>query len=306
MNLRQLEQLVALAKEGSFARAAEEVHLSQPALTRSIQALEQDMELQLFDRHPRGVTLTSAGKLVMERAQRVLFEARALERDVSLYKNHDLGDVSFGFGPYPAVILLSQTMAMLNKAYPRLSIRAEVGNWTGMLAQLHAESIDFFVTDRRGITHAPELATHLMTPHRCGWFVRAGHPVFKNATLSHALLRQMHLASVPLPPHMREEMRKALRFKSGDMLNFLVECNSVFSLKLLAEQSDIVIYAPLSAVSSEVREGRLQRIEFIDSPGFDMQFVIVYLANRSVSPTAQRAMEVIIGCDRSLHDGSVV
>ncbi len=251
------------------------------------------------------MTLTPAGKLVMERARRVLFEARALERDVSLFKNHDLGDVSFGCGSYPAVILLPQAIAMLSKAYPRLSVRAEVSSWVVMLEQLHAENIDFFVVERRGIVHAPELAAQLMTPHQCAWFVRAGHPVFQQATLTHALLRQMQLASVPLPPHAREEMRKALRFKSGDMLNFRVECNNVFSLKLLAEQSDIAIYAPLSAVRNEIKDGRLQQLAFVDSAGFEMQFAIVHLANRSVSPTAQRAMEAIMECDRNLHGETV-
>lgn len=301
MNLRQLEHLVALADEGSFARAAEKVNLSQPALTRSMQSLEEEMALQLLDRHPRGVTLTPGGKVVVERARRVLFETRALDRDVSLFKDHDLGDASFGMGPYPAAVMLPEVLATLTKSYPRLSIRTDVDNWTVLLNRLQSEAIDFFVVERRAVPPLPELSSRLMSRHRCAWFARPRHPVFKNKNPEHALLRQMKLASVPLPAHMREEMRKSLRFKPAEMLNFQVECNSVFALKQLAEQSDTVIYGPVSSVRREVEQGSLRQIVFGDSSGFSMQFAIVHLAHRTVSPTVQRIMEAVIGCDRAVN-----
>ena len=58
INSRRLTHLIALAEEGSFARAAERVHLSQPALSRSIQALEDELGMKLFDRAARGVAMT--------------------------------------------------------------------------------------------------------------------------------------------------------------------------------------------------------------------------------------------------------
>jgi Transcriptional regulator len=99
MNLRQLEHVVALAEEGSFARAAVRVHLSQPALSRSIQAIEEHLDMVLFDRSTREVRITPAGQTVVQRARKVLFEARCLLRDVDLLKSHDLGSVNFGSGP---------------------------------------------------------------------------------------------------------------------------------------------------------------------------------------------------------------
>ena len=78
MNLRRLEQLIALAEEGSFVRAAERTHLSQPALTRSIQHLEHDLGIRLFDRTRQGVVPTAAGQQLVDRARRVLFEVRGL------------------------------------------------------------------------------------------------------------------------------------------------------------------------------------------------------------------------------------
>jgi len=301
MNLRQLEHLVALADEGSFARAAEAVHLSQPALTRSIQTLEDSLALALFDRHPRGVTITPGGKVVLERARRVLFEAGALDRDVTLFKDNELGDVGFGVGPYPAAILLPDVIAALAAAHPRLAMRAEVNNWGALLQALKAETIDFFVVDKRGVPLAPELQIQLLETHRCGWFARASHPLFERKPRLHAMLRELPLASVPLPPSLHEEFRKALRFKAGDTLNFTVQCNSFYSLKQLAERSDLVIYGPLAGMRQELASGVLRRIDFDDSRGFDMQFAIIHLANRTVSANARRAMDALAECDRRLH-----
>ena len=100
MNLKRLEHLIAVAEEGSVAGAARRVHLSQPALTRSIQALELEAGMPLCDRGTRGVMLTAAGRMVVERARRILFETRCLTRDLTLVRQHVIGNVHFGLGPY--------------------------------------------------------------------------------------------------------------------------------------------------------------------------------------------------------------
>ena len=102
MNIRRLHHLVVLADEGSFRRAAEKVHLSQPAFSRSIQAAEAELGLKLFDRGPLEAKATPAGAFVVERARRLLQQTRNLERDVSLYREHAVGTFGFGCGPFAA------------------------------------------------------------------------------------------------------------------------------------------------------------------------------------------------------------
>ena len=72
----------AVAERRSFARAAEQIHLSQPALTRSIQAAEAELGLRLFDRGRQEVVPTPAGEFVVARARQLVFNSRCLERDV--------------------------------------------------------------------------------------------------------------------------------------------------------------------------------------------------------------------------------
>jgi molybdenum-dependent DNA-binding transcriptional regulator ModE len=131
INSRRLTHLIALAEEGSFARAAERVHLSQPALSRSIQALEDELGMKLFDRAARGVAMTAAGRLLVERARRVLFETRCLFRDVELLKAHELGEVHIGLGPYAAVVLLPDLLVEFSRRFPKI----KVSNWAMVTAK---------------------------------------------------------------------------------------------------------------------------------------------------------------------------
>lgn len=302
MNLRQLEHLIALADEGAFARAAEKVHLTQSALTRSIQSLEEELGMQLCDRHPRGIVLTPGGKLVVERARRALFEIRALDRDVKLFNNHELGELAFGIGPIPAAALLSETIAVLGRSYPRLSIRVSVDEPGTLMERLYAETIDFMVTVGSTVPPSPELAIELLPPRPCGWFARPDHPIFGKSRRSISMLRDFQLASVPAPEQPRESLRRLLRHKPFEQTAFTIECNSFHVLKELARDSETVIYGPFSAVRQELASGALRSIDFDDLKDFAARFVIVSLAHRTLSPSAAKAIDTIIECERRLEE----
>ncbi|WP_152763955.1 LysR family transcriptional regulator [Paraburkholderia franconis] len=302
MNLRQFEHLVALADEGAFARAAEKVHLTQSALTRSIQSLEDELGMRLCDRHPRGIVLTPGGKLVVERARRALFEIRALDRDVKLFNNHELGEVMIGAGPIPAAALLSDTIAVLARSNPRLSVHVSVDDWVALLERLHAETIDFMITVESAVSPSPELAIRPLPSCRCGWFARPEHPIFSRSRRRISMLRELRVASVPAPKHTLENLRKLMQRKPFEQPMFAVECNSFHMLKELATDSDMVIYGPFSAVWRELDSGALRTIDFEDSKELTTRFAIVSLAHRTLSPSAEKAIEIIVECNGRLEE----
>jgi len=87
MELRHLRYFVAIAEERSFTRAAERLWVAQPGLSTQIRRLESELGLQLFERHTRGVDLTEAGELFLERARTALAAA-----DAARSTGHDLGE----------------------------------------------------------------------------------------------------------------------------------------------------------------------------------------------------------------------
>ena len=128
MELKRMAHLVALADARHFGRAAERCHLSQPAFSRSVLAAEDELGLKLFNRETPEITCTDAGAFVVERARKLLFESRCLERDVTMYRERQIGDIAFGVGPYPAATLLLSLLCELRASYPGINTRVEVNN----------------------------------------------------------------------------------------------------------------------------------------------------------------------------------
>ena len=205
------EHLLALADDRHFARAAEQVHLSQPAFSRSIQAIERELGMRLFDRETGDVRPTPAGEFVIERARRLLFDARCLQRDVELYRDSRLGDTAFGVGPLLAATLMPDVLVALRRQHPGVALRVEVGNWQLLLERLQAEDIEFFVADVRDMPDDPRIAggaaRHAARPI-C--YVRRGHPLAGRRS-PFAKAWQFGLAGVRFPKPMKALVAPACR-----------------------------------------------------------------------------------------------
>ncbi|CAG4900930.1 LysR family transcriptional regulator [Paraburkholderia gardini] len=289
---RRLTHLVALAEEGSFARAAERVHLSQPALSRSIQALEDELGMKLFDRATRGVAVTAAGRLLVERARRVLFETRCLFRDVELLAAHELGEVRIGLGPYVAAILLPDLLVEFAKRFPKIKVSIELGDGDVLLAKLRTEQIDFLVTDRRVPPVVPDVTMHRLPRHEGGWFVRPGHPLLKGAAVPLSALREFPLVSVSLPPVMKDALHRMLKFRSHEQIPLQTECNDIAVLKGVVAQTDAVMFSTASAVRRDLGARRLARVTLSNAPRMGLEFALVSLAERTPSPAARSALAI--------------
>lgn len=292
MNLKRLEHLVAVAEEGSLAAAARRVHLSQPALTRSIQTLEEEAGAVLFDRGTRGVTLTAVGRMVTERARRILFETHCLTRDLTLVRQHEIGSVQIGLGAFPAAMLLPEVLCLLHREWPGLQIATEVSDPRALLDALRAERLDFVVIEQSTVPTLAELEVQRLPEESAGLFVRQGHPLEGRPVLLPAL-REAALVSVVFPPETHERLRKVLRCKPGEALPFQVESNDFRALTYLAKHTDAVLLAPARAVRDETAVGSLVPLDVPGLPAMTMQFAVVRLAQRTLSPAAGRAVAAI-------------
>src|SRR5882724_3925720 len=97
MELRHLRYFVGVGEEQHFGRAAERLHVAQPALSRQIQDLEKEIGFRLFERLPRGVKLSAAGKLFLEDARRILGEVQEATRRAERVASGKAGTLRVGF-----------------------------------------------------------------------------------------------------------------------------------------------------------------------------------------------------------------
>jgi DNA-binding transcriptional LysR family regulator len=292
IELRRLQHVLALADERHFGRAAERAHLSQPAFSRSIQAIEADLGVRLFDREIGDIRPTPAGEFLVERARRLLFDARSLHRDVDLFRDSRLGDTAFGVGPFPAATLMPSVLVAFRRQYPGVGLRVEINNWHLLHERLHAEDIEFFVSDVRDLPVDPALEIRSLGRQPGSLYVRREHPrARRECSLAEAWSHGV--AATRLPVAVKDALAGLLGLPAGEAPALALECDDTTLLKRVALETDIVLASTDAAVRDEVDAGTLVRLQVRGLPTLYAQMGLAVLRNRTLSPTAQRVIAEI-------------
>jgi len=142
IDLRQLRQFVTIAELGSFRRAADALHIAQPALSVSIQKLEHAVGTPLLARGAKGVSLTPAGQALMHDARRALFhagQARQAARRVAL---GEWGTLRLGFVGSATYMLLPRCLPAFRERYPDVELDLREDSTVGLVSMLRANDID--------------------------------------------------------------------------------------------------------------------------------------------------------------------
>jgi DNA-binding transcriptional LysR family regulator len=122
MELYQLRSFAAVAESGHLTRAADRLHISQPALSAQIKALEDELGVPLFERLPSGMELTPAGRSLLPEAQKVVAAAQVLRSHASAFKGEVAGRVSVGTVSDPGFIRVGDLLALAVENFPLLEI----------------------------------------------------------------------------------------------------------------------------------------------------------------------------------------
>ena len=157
MNLRHLEYLLAVADTGSFSRAAERCHITQSALSRSIQTLEDDLGARLIDRMGKRNELTPFGQTVASRARRMVLDAVELKRSAQLLQEGYLGVIRIGLGAGPTALLMQPFLRYMASMHPRVQVSLESGPPELQTNRLRERGFDALVVDLRSVTPADDL-----------------------------------------------------------------------------------------------------------------------------------------------------
>jgi DNA-binding transcriptional LysR family regulator len=126
LTLRQLQIFVVACRYTSFARAAEELHLTQPAVSMQIHQLEEAVGLRLFERIARKLTLTEAGEKLSHHASRILGEIKDAEDAMTSLKQADSGSIAVGIVS-SATYFAPKLLAMYSHLYPKVDVHFSVG-----------------------------------------------------------------------------------------------------------------------------------------------------------------------------------
>lgn len=302
LELQSLRQVIALAEHGSFVRAAAALHISQPALSRSIQNLERRFGSMLFTRTRGGVVPTDLGRLYVERARDVLRLADELDREAVTRGALGVGRVSVGGGPYPAESFLGPATVRFIEQYPRIQVQLHARDWDELLHELRSRELDFFVAETSTLQREPDLEVEpLPSAHSLYFVARSGHPLARRRSVGiEEALAYPFVAPSRIPPRVLDPMMAAHRASVPHLRDAhplpSIQCNGLAPAKQIIADSDVISATILSCIAGELERG--QFVLLGTAPWLHLNYGVVSLKNRPWSQAAEKFLEFVKQAER--------
>jgi LysR family nitrogen assimilation transcriptional regulator len=286
LDIKQLRTFLAIAGSGSVTRASEILHIVQPALSRQLRLLEEDLGTSLFERRGRGMQLTDAGLMLVDRARRALHELDQAKAEIIAAPETVTGTVTIGLLPSVSNLLAAPLVDKLKRQYPKLAVCISIG-FAGYLQQwLENGEIDvallYFTTPSATLEVVPLLdeVLYLVGPFSAG--LRPDRPV---------RLRDMEAMSFVMPthPHGLRLLLDHACAMAGMNLLIAAETNAMGVQKDLVEHGLGYTVLPGVAVFEDVKCGRLSAAP-ITAPDLSRRLVLASSVTRRSSLAVRRTI----------------
>lgn len=280
VDLAKLNHLLVIARTGSFSRAAEELRITQPALSRSVAGLEQRFGFRIFERGRSGVAPTAVGALVLADAETLLRDARALDQNLRLYARGDAGKVAFGMGPLIASLTLRKLAAHMMAARPKLQMRCSVKSADVLMRELLSGGIEMLFCATEQVTPGPEIDIQPLGAITLAMIARGDHPLAGRGAVTRA-----EVAAYPIAHsahELAEEHHAEDRFGGGGALF----CDNYEILRQVVLDGDAVWMSSPQMVAEDIAAGRMVQLAVADMPPRRSEVGMVRLKGRTSSPAA--------------------
>ena len=287
---RDLHVFLAVAEKGNMAKAAEQLAISRPVVSKTIAGLEHALGVRLLDRTARGVEPTIYGRALLSRSLAVFDELRQSVKDIEFLSDPGTGDLRVGFGEVPAAGFVPAAIDRLARRYPRMRVTTEQGGFDTLLDFLRQRRCEVVVT--RMLSRAPDM--HSEPLHYDQLFVVVG------ARSKWARRRRVSLAQladapwVQAPPEMADgsptlEAFHALGLQGPQVV---VSSSSLNIRYALLATGRYVTMIPDSVLHYGAPRGGI-RILPIRLPRWHVPTSVITLRDRSLSPLAKLYIDTL-------------
>ncbi len=303
MNLRQLQHWLALAETGSFSRAAVKLHMTQSALSRSIQMLEDELGGPLVDRIGKRNELTALGQAVLERARRIVQEASDLKQEATILQRGGLVGLRLGLGSGPGALLMTPWLIHMAHHYPQVKVSVTRGPTESQLKQLRERTLDVLVVDLRRVAPADDLSIGPVFAMPAGMVCRADHPLLQQypKEVPFEALLDYPIASIPLSVEVTRLMVARYGTQGNPAKLITLQCEEITSLLQTVRQTDAVYLGILGAAEHDLARGDLVELR-VDPPlNAHATLGMVTLAGRTEVPDMRVFREFLVNRIRDEH-----
>ena len=184
MRIQQLQLLLSIAQTGSLRASAEALNVSQPALTKALKQLEDELGTALVLRSPKGARLAPAGELLAARAATVMRELERAREEVSWHASNAQTVLSVGVSPAAALMLAPQAVARFQVRWPKVRVRLMDALYPTALVQLRSGELDMALGPLPATGLGRDIQARVLLDSPQILAVRAGHPLAGSRRLS--------------------------------------------------------------------------------------------------------------------------
>jgi DNA-binding transcriptional LysR family regulator len=268
MNEFTLLLFYKIASEGSFSKAAEELYISQPAVTKQIKSLEAELDIKLFERNSSGVVLTPGGRILLEHTSIILSQYSKLRNDISLLSEQLTGELIIGASTTIAQYVLPPLLAKFQSANPSLKITLLNENTQTIEKLLHNGRVNLGIIE--GLPRGKSLKYSLFTKDE---LIVITHKSSKYSGLKSCTLEEMKNINLVLREkgsgtlEVFEDYLESKKYSLKGM-KILIQLGSTESIKSFLRHTDALGVVSVQAMTDSIRDSEFKAIELADGKIF--------------------------------------
>ena len=290
MTLRQFEVFLAVARARSFRRAAEALHLSQPALSQHVRGLEGELGVRLFHRLARTVNLTEAGRVLEEHAVRVFTTLADARRAIGELMGLQRGTLTIGASTTPGIYVLPRVLASFRRRYPGIELSMRLGNSAEIERLIRASDLDLGLVGGHVLGSDEEcLASGLVD--ELVLVVAPGHPWGSRREIAATRLAESPLLMREVGSATRQVTERALA-QAGVAYRAGMVFEHTEAIKQAVMAGLGVAFVSTHAVRTEVASGRLHALR-LRGLRLTRHFHLIHHEGRTLSAAARAFMDLL-------------
>ncbi|MGV3726962.1 LysR family transcriptional regulator [Hydrogenophaga sp.] len=243
-DLTQMEHFSVVAEAGSLGRAAIDLHLTQPALSRSIRRLEESVGAALFERHTKGMVLTDIGRALLPHARQMQHDARVAREEIDALRGVAKGTVRIGAIASISSVLLPELLSRVLTRWPGLHVQVVEDVWNNLAQSLIKGEVDLVLS-----VEVPD-TEEIVSLKDCQWkdsssvVAAAAHPLLQKRRLSVADIHHAPWAFLPKGTEPYSTLQQLFAAQGLGMPPIVVETRSVLVLKSLVTNAGFLSWMP--------------------------------------------------------------
>lgn len=272
----------------SFGQAAEKLHITQPALSKSIRNLERSLGVTLLERHPSGVTPTEYGRIFLSYAALVTSELERAVEELNEMKGRGRGVVRVGAGPALTRYLLPQTIRAFMSQSEGASVTLRSGLSRELLAMLRRGEIDLMISSAEGEDADPDFKRELVLEDEIVVVADRSHPLGKQREVALPDLAAFKWVLPDGPEAEADRLSRAMRRAKLEGPFCAVRTGSSAFMASLLKGSDYLSYLPRALIKLDGDYAHLTPIEVAEPIWPKVDVVVTYRRRGVMLPSTRR------------------